>query len=292
MGFASDLKILYHLALKPVRGKDHAARMENFYSGQAEGYDDFRKRLLKGRQELWNLIQPPAGGTWLDMGGGTGANLDYFGARRGSGDPAETADRRVFDAAVTGDLRSNDSTGSGDPRTTGAGDPRTTGAGRLGGLKKIYVLDLSHSLLEIAKQRIVEKGWTNVETVEADATTFQPAEGPLDVVTFSYSLTMIPDWFAALENALAMLKPGGILGVVDFYVSRKYPSDGLTRHRWTTRTFWPTWFGMDNVFPSPDHVPYLHRHFDVLHFEEHLAKVPYIPLMRTPYYLFVGRKRG
>jgi hypothetical protein len=30
----------------------------------------------------------------------------------------------------------------------------------------------------------------------------------------------------------------------------------------------------------------------VLHFEEHKAKVPYIPFMRTPYYLFVGRKRG
>jgi S-adenosylmethionine-diacylgycerolhomoserine-N-methlytransferase len=102
---------------------------------------------------------------------------------------------------------------------------------------------------------------------------------------------MIPDWFAAIENAIAMLKPGGTLGVVDFYVSRKYPSDGLARHRWLTRTFWPTWFAMDNVFPSPDHVPFLHRHLDVLHFEEHKAKVPYIPLMRMPYYLFVGRKR-
>jgi len=49
MGFYSDLKILYHLALKPVRGKDHAARMESFYAGQADAYDDFRKRLLHGR---------------------------------------------------------------------------------------------------------------------------------------------------------------------------------------------------------------------------------------------------
>jgi len=242
MGLASDLRILYHLALKPVRGKDHAARMESFYAGQAAGYDDFRKRLLKGRQELWNLIHPPLNGSWLDMGGGTGANLDYFGD------------------SIT----------------------------RLG---KVYVLDLSHSLLEIAKKRVAEKGWTNVETVEADATTFQPPSGPVDVVTFSYSLTMIPDWFAALENAMAILKPGGTIGVVDFYVSRKYASDGLARHGWFARTFWPTWFALDNVYPSPDHVPFLHRHFDVLHFEEHRAKVPYIPLARVPYYLFVGRKR-
>lgn len=253
MSFASDLRILYHLALKPVRGKDHAARMESFYAGQAGAYDDFRKRLLKGRQELWNLIPPPPGGTWLDMGGGTGANLEYFKGP-GTGDRGQTE--------------------------------------RLAGLEKIYVLDLSHSLLEIAKQRIAAQGWTNVETVEADATTFQPPGGPVDVVTFSYSLTMIPDWYAAIENALAILKPGGTIGVVDFYVSRKYASDGGARHGWLTRTFWPTWFALDNVYPSPDHVPFLHRHFDPLHFEEHRAKVPYIPLARVPYYLFVGRKRA
>jgi S-adenosylmethionine-diacylgycerolhomoserine-N-methlytransferase len=48
---------------------------------------------------------------------------------------------------------------------------------------------------------------------------------------------------------------------------------------------------MDNVFPSPDHVPFLQRHFEPLKFEEHRSKVPYLPLLRTPYYLFVGRKR-
>jgi S-adenosylmethionine-diacylgycerolhomoserine-N-methlytransferase len=253
MSLSSDIRILYHLALKPVRGKDHAARMESFYSGQAGAYDDFRKRLLKGRQELWSLINPPPGGTWIDMGGGTGANLDYF------------REQEIGDGGQEQ---------------------------RLAGLEKIYVLDLSHSLLEIAKQRIAKSGWTNVETVEADATTFQPPTGPVDVVTFSYSLTMIPDWFAALENALAILKPGGTIGVVDFYVSRKYATGSLARHRWWTRTFWPTWFALDNVFPSPDHVPFLHRHFEVLHFEEHRSKVPYIPLARVPYYLFIGRKRG
>lgn len=243
MGFFSDLKILYHLTLRPVRGHDHAARMENFYAGQAEAYDDFRKRLLKGRQELYGSIPIPEGGTWIDMGGGTGANLEFFG----------------------------------------------DSLGRLG---KVYLLDLSHSLLEVAKKRIERRGWTNVETIEADATTFRPPTGPVDVVTFSYSLTMIPDWFAAVENALAILKPGGILGVVDFYVSRKFPSGELKRHRWFTRTFWPAWFAMDNVFPSPDHVPFLHRHFEPLKFQEQAAKVPYVPLIRMPYYLFVGRKRS
>jgi S-adenosylmethionine-diacylgycerolhomoserine-N-methlytransferase len=248
MGFASDLKVLYHLALRPVRGRDHAARMESFYAGQAQGYDDFRKRLLKGRQELWNLLPAPAGGTWVDMGGGTGANLEYFKGQE-----------------------------------SGVG-------GQLAGLGKIYVVDLSKSLLEIARQRARDAGWTNVDAVEADATVFRPVEGQADVVTFSYSLTMIPDWFAAIENAYAMLKPGGLIGVVDFHVSRKYAAEGHARHRWFTRTFWPTWFALDNVFPSPDHLPFLERRYEVVHFEERRAKVPYIPLGRVPYYVFVGKK--
>jgi S-adenosylmethionine-diacylgycerolhomoserine-N-methlytransferase len=144
--------------------------------------------------------------------------------------------------------------------------------------------------LEVARQRAKVSGWSNVEAVEADATTFRPREELADVVTFSYSLTMIPDWFAAIENARAMLKPGGVIGVVDFYVSRKYAGNGHARHGWFTRTFWPTWFAMDNVFPSPDHVPFLQRNFETLRFEEHRTKVPYMPLARVPYFLFVGQK--
>ena len=243
MGLLADLRILYHLTLKPVRGADHASRMESFYAGQANAYDDFRRRLLQGRQELWDAIDVQPDSVWVDMGGGTGSNLDFFG---------ETINQ----------------------------------------LKKIYIVDLSSSLLAVAEQRSRERNWTQVETIEADATLFTPATGLADVVTLSYSLTMIPDWFAAVENALSILKPGGVIGVVDFYVSRKYPADGLSRHNWFTRSFWPLWFSTDNVYPSPDHVPFLHRHFDPLSFEECRAKVPYLPLIRAPYYRFVGRKKG
>jgi len=241
MGLLSDLKILYHMTMKPIRGGDHAARLESFYAGQANGYDDFRKRLLKGREELWQTIPFPEQGRWVDMGGATGSNIEFFGER-------------------------------------------------LSQLSEVQIVDLSPSLLKVAQERIDERGWTNVQAVEADATTYQPDGGGVDVVTFSYSLTMIPDWFAAIDNALAMLKPGGLIGVVDFYVSRKHPPDGLKRHRWFTRSFWPTWFATDNVFPSWDHVPYLHRKFDPITFEECKSKVPYIPFIRTPYYQFIGKK--
>jgi S-adenosylmethionine-diacylgycerolhomoserine-N-methlytransferase len=132
----SDLKILYHLAFKPVRGGNHAERMEDFYSGQADGYDDFRKRLLQGREELWQAVEVPEGGTWVDMGGGTGANLEFLGER-------------------------------------------------ISRLNKAYVVDLAGSLLKVAAARADSRGWNNVQTAEADATTFTPEEGTVDVVSFS-----------------------------------------------------------------------------------------------------------
>jgi S-adenosylmethionine-diacylgycerolhomoserine-N-methlytransferase len=238
---ASDLKVLYHLALRPVRGRDHAQRMEDFYRGQAEHYDRFRQRLLHGREELFRSLPVPEDGVWVDLGGGTGANLRWLEER-------------------------------------------------ISKLRRVYVVDLAGSLLRVARLQAEVLGWRNVETVCGDAASFRPAEGQADVVTFSYALTMIPDWYAAVANAAAMLKPGGMIGVADFYVSRKHPADGLARHRWPTRALWPLWFALDNVCLSPDHLPFLQRHFETVALREDRSKVPYLPLAKVPYYVFLGRK--
>jgi S-adenosylmethionine-diacylgycerolhomoserine-N-methlytransferase len=242
MSLAQDLKILYHLALAPVRGQTHQERLESFYAGQAQHYDAFRQQLLHGRQELYERIPVPDNGIWVEMGGGTGANLEYLG-------PA------------------------------------------ISSLRKAYVVDLSPSLLTVARERIQRRGWTNVTVVHEDVTALTLAE-PVDVVTFSYSLTMIPNWYLALENAARMLRPGGLIAVVDFYVSRKHPGEGFRRHSAWARRFWPAWFGMDNVFPSPDHLPYLHQHFQPLLFEERSARLKFLPVAKAPYYLFLGRTLG
>ena len=80
MSVLSDLRVLYHMVASPVKGKTHAERLDSFYAGQSGDYDDFRKRLLPGRAELWSEIPGPRqGAVWIDMGGGTGSNLENFG---------------------------------------------------------------------------------------------------------------------------------------------------------------------------------------------------------------------
>ncbi|TLY50950.1 MAG: class I SAM-dependent methyltransferase, partial [Gammaproteobacteria bacterium] len=85
------------------------------------------------------------------------------------------------------------------------------------------LVDLCPALLSRARARVARHA--QVRVIEGDATMFRPAR-PVDCVYFSYSLTMIPDWRVAIDNALAMLKPGGTLGVVDFYHSAAQPDPG------------------------------------------------------------------
>lgn len=245
----SDLRVVYNL-IKGAFGKGgatHKDRLESFYSAQAGDYDEFRKRLLFGREEMLKDVAAShgSGGIWVDMGGGTGANLEMMG------------DEAIMSFA------------------------------------KVYVVDLCGPLLEVARKRCEERGWHNVVLVEDDATTWVPEEGfgQVDVLTFSYSLTMIPDWFAAVEHAAALLRPNGLLGVADFYVARKHPSAGMAKHSWLQRTFWPMWFAMDDVNPNPDHLPYIKRKFETVSVVETSASMPYIGWVapNMPIYRFIGR---
>ncbi len=241
MNLLADAKTLFHLVASPIRGQSHAERLESFYSKQADGYDGFRERLLRGRRELCEKLPLSPGLHWVDLGAGTGANLEH------------AADRVPM-------------------------------------LSRVTLVDLSPSLLEVARRRVHDRGWRNVDVLHADVTNVQPAQ-PADVVTFSYSLTMIPDWYQAIDHALSLLKPGGTLGVTDFFVSRKYPGADAPSHGWLTRTFWPAWFACDNVFLNPDLLPYLQSKLETVDLAESRSKVPYLPLGRVPYFVFLGRKR-
>src|ERR1700678_4487699 len=171
MGLTSDLRVMYHLMFGRVRGADHASRLEAFYRHQAGAYDDFRRRLLHGREELMAALDLPEGGKLLDLGGGTGSNVEALGDR-------------------------------------------------LARLQSVHIVDLCQPLLQVAEERIQRHGWTNVRTVHADATTWTPEDGPVDAITCSYALTMIPNWFEVIDHASKLLAPGGMFGVVDFYVTR------------------------------------------------------------------------
>jgi SAM-dependent methyltransferase len=48
--------------------------------------------------------------------------------------------------------------------------------------------------------------------------------GKFDAVLFSYTLSMIPTWERALDRAAQLLKPAGLLAVVDFSEQTRLPT--------------------------------------------------------------------
>jgi ubiquinone/menaquinone biosynthesis C-methylase UbiE len=99
------------------------------------------------------------------------------------------------------------------------------GCGRLVGL------DFSPDMLGRARRRIAARGWSNVELLEADAAALE-LDRRFDGILFAYSLTMIPDWRAAIARAHQHLKPGGRLVVLDFGQFRRWGPLGALMRGW------------------------------------------------------------
>lgn len=85
---------------------------------------------------------------------------------------------------------------------------------------RLYGLDASEAMLETARAAIRRAGLAHrITLVQGLAEQLTPAQFGVegfDNVLFSYSLSMIPDWRAALAAGSQALMPSGRLHVVDF----------------------------------------------------------------------------
>ena len=158
---------------------------------------------------------------------------------------------------------------------------------RVSRFESVDMVDICPSLLQQARRRA--HGLPNVRVIEADATEYSPP-ALVDCVYFSYALTMIPDWLRALTNALNMLKPGGKLGVVDFYVAGEGDAGARATQPALERWFWTHWFGHDEVRLSPAHLAALCATTERLQQHESRGSLPWLPWLKVPYYIFVGTK--
>ncbi|KAG5937248.1 hypothetical protein E4U59_004493 [Claviceps monticola] len=281
----------YSSFLKPHQGDTKANQqdaLESFYKKQAGAYDATRKVLLRGREDMLALVvtqlqakaeRATAAGKnqtkriWVDIGGGTGWNIEAMGR-----------------FVSVPDFFSH-----------------------------VYLVDFSPSLCGVARKRFERLGWKNVTVVCEDARKFRledyesgmspaqnllrspllsyfkqqdPRQGGADLVTMSYSLSMIPDYYSVIDSVISLLSPNGIFGVVDFYVQNKadysfrnYTGGALDRHvNALSRMFWLAWFDLDRVALEPGRRDYLEYKFGtVLNVNDRNKALGYIP-----YYVWVG----
>ncbi|KAK4195829.1 hypothetical protein QBC40DRAFT_352239 [Triangularia verruculosa] len=291
--FRALLLFCYGCFFKPHSGggKDNQQRaLESFYASQASVYDVTRKLLLRGREDMLALAaaqllhkEAEKGGRraknkriWVDIGGGTGWNIEAMG---------QFVNVPEFFSTV-------------------------------------YLVDLSPSLCAVAEKRFSRLGWTNVKIICQDARKFRledyenglsgpgtpgystpasyfdqkrPGHGGADLITMSYSLSMIirqPDYHSVIDSVTSLLSPDGLLGVVDFYVQSKID---FTYRNWTggfvgrhvnylSRTFWRAWFDIDRVALEPARRDYLEYRFGTVLG----ANLRNTALGSIPYYIWLG----
>lgn len=234
----ADAKVLWRMLRGQPRSGSARERLQAFYAPQAARYDAFRARLLHGRDELIGRLPTAPGSVVVELGCGTGENLERFGER-------------------------------------------------LAALRRLVLVDLCPALLERARARAARHA--NVEVVEADITAHREPR-PVDCVYLSYSLTMVDAWQAAIANAVRLLRPGGTLAVIDFYVSSARPRAQRVRHPAWERWLWRSWFAHDGVRLDPAHLEALETATPGAQVIERRGAVPYLPGMSVPYYLFIGRR--
>jgi S-adenosylmethionine-diacylgycerolhomoserine-N-methlytransferase len=84
MRIVADARVLAALVRGMGGRGTHAERLQRFYAPQAAGYDGFRERLLQGRERLTATLPIQPGAFVVELGAGTGRNVDLLGARAGT----------------------------------------------------------------------------------------------------------------------------------------------------------------------------------------------------------------
>jgi S-adenosylmethionine-diacylgycerolhomoserine-N-methlytransferase len=109
---------------------------------------------------------------------------------------------------------------------------------------RLFGLDISAEMLATAKAKLRRQNRPDAVLRVADATNFTAAsfdqEG-FDRIVISYALSMVPEWEKAVDAAIAALKPGGSLHIVDFGQQEGWPAG--------FRRLLQAWLGRFHVTP-------------------------------------------
>ncbi|KAK4151020.1 S-adenosyl-L-methionine-dependent methyltransferase [Chaetomidium leptoderma] len=77
--------------------------------------------------------------------------------------------------------------------------------------------DFSDQVIGLAKRRMESEGWINTEVTKVDAQKIPFADGAFTHVATNIGFHVVPDSEAALNEAIRILQPGGILGFTTWH---------------------------------------------------------------------------
>ena len=243
------------LVASTLKVTGHAKDMEAFYKYQKEGYDAFREGLLHARPALLEAFP-------LDKNG----NMVWIDIGGGTARNLEYFTPEIIRKYF----------------------------------KAIYIVDISASLLEMAQRRINSMGVQDIcKVVEHDVTassmmSLLPPANSVDVITMSYSFSMIPDQKAAITNATTLLKKGGMIAIADFFLHGNY-DDCLSPLFSTLRKleviFHRTWFAQDHVHLLSDEQMEGFAGLETVWDNRFRGAVPFLPFLRPYHGVYCMQKK-
>lgn len=120
---------------------------------------------------------------------------------------------------------------------------------------RLTAVDLSESMLDVARAKVDANGWHHVQLRQMDATSLDFPDDHFDYVNAFHLVTVVPDHQKLLSEMIRVCKPGGTLVVINHFQSpRRWVSfwvnliDPVTRPLgWSTRLSLQQFVGQANV---------------------------------------------
>jgi ubiquinone/menaquinone biosynthesis C-methylase UbiE len=141
---------------------------------------------------------------------------------------------------------------------------------------KIIGVDLTDAMLNQARERVQDAGWTNIELVQADLAEYDFPNGVSGILS-TLAITLVPEYDEVIRNSAMALMPGGRMAVLDFKKPKNWPKWLVRFAAWLNKPY-----GVSLELTSRHPWESINRYLSVIEYREYYHGVLYLSVGEIP----------